>query len=146
MGIPEHTSGYSLKKLVVSLVLIAIGVFVMAVLITLGADALCVRDSTRWLPPYPGSEIVEERFTFLRMWGVGQTTQVLYTADNINTVRQWYFEQDTENSRGGNARGGLATVNWQLSEPEDREGTVITLQSSCAHELDLSPFGISRAG
>lgn len=144
MSIPEHTQAYSLKGCLTIFALIMLGIVVLVVGATLGFDQACVSAGETWLPGYPGAELVEERYSFLRMFGAGTSRRVLYTPDDELTVRRWYQESDNANSANNASRGG-ASFRVQLQEAAGG-GTNIIMHFECAKELDLSPFGIGRGG
>lgn len=144
MDIPEHTTPYSWRGCLFTMVAIVVGIFACSLTVNVVVDGACVDGATTWLPDYPEAALIEESYTFIRMWGIGTSRRVLFTEDDVLDVRSWYRQSDTENSRA-NARRGGANVNWRADEAEGG-GTVITLVSQCARELDLSVFGLGGGG
>lgn len=144
MAIPEHTRAYTLKGCALTFVLIMAGITALTILATLGFDKACSDAGKTWLPTYPGAELVEESYSFLRMFGIGTSRRVLFSSDDYLDVRRWYQDSDIENSRNNASRGG-ATFNV-LAQEANGGGTDIIITFECAKELDLSPFGIGRGG
>lgn len=134
MEYPAHESRYSNKGCAVAMVLSVIGIFVCAVAIYIAADVSCVRDANTWLVDYPGAELVSEEYTFLRPFGIGVTTRILYTPDPQTQVGMWYRSRDREiNVEQGLSRNiGVAQMRWTASPATDRDGTIIRLYSECA--------------
>ncbi len=128
------------KGCLLSIVLIIMGIFSLVVLITVVVDGECESGGRYWLPAYPEAELIEEDYSFIRMWGIGESYRVFFTPDDTNTVRRWYQQSDRANVDEFRDRGG-ATLGWRLRQGEDG-GTHITLYSECAKTLDLSPLGI----
>jgi len=144
MDLPEGAQVRSPRGCLVTLALIMVGIFVLIVLVNVAVDNACARGAQNWLPAYPGSEVVSEDYTFLRLWGIGTSQQVLYSEDDVETVDDWYRAWNRQKGAEFASRGGAQMV-WDVEEA-DNGGTTITLFSTCAEELDLSPLGIGNAG
>ncbi len=134
MEYPAHESRYSNRGCAVAMVLSVIGIFVCAVAIYIAADVSCVRDANTWLVDYPGAELVSEDYTFLRPFGIGVTTRILYTTDPQTQVGMWYRNRDQAlNIEQGLSRNtGIAQMRWTAAPAQDRDGTYIRLYSECA--------------
>src|SRR5687767_9731830 len=93
------------------------------------ADQVCVSNAKTWIPRYPGSKVIEEEYGFVRPFGMGTTSQVLYSEDDENTIRQWYGATRRAAGRDG-AKRGFNAVSWRV-EPADSGGSYIYLNSKC---------------
>lgn len=100
-------------------------------------DISCVAAANEWLPDYPDAELVEETYSFLRPWGVGETTRILYSPDAPFDVSIWYREGDRERSdEGKSPTDGPARMRWFVRETEDG-GSTILLTSNCSSGIVL---------
>ncbi|MBC7870991.1 MAG: hypothetical protein H7Y09_09155 [Chitinophagaceae bacterium] len=101
-------------------------------------DNSCVSSANTWLPDYAGSQLVSEEHSWLRPFGIGETTRILYTTNAFDTVSRWYTRQDILNESQGKSRDGqIAQLRWATGRDQNTDGTVIALVSRCAPELAL---------
>ena len=131
----------SIRRLVLSLTLIVVGIIVLAVLLLAAIDGQCASEINTWLPVYPGATLVSEEHDYFRPRAMGRTTGAYYTPDDSATVRRWYSEyrraltEGRYNEANPNApmeAGSAATVRFDLRPAEDG-GTIIILRSECAY-------------
>lgn len=144
MDHPQTLQINSPKGCLVSISLILVGIVALVLLVNALVDNACARGARNWLPYYPGAEVISEDYTFVRMWGIGTSQQVLYSTDDLDTVEDWYQDWNRQQGLAFADRGG-AQMAWNVDEA-DSGGTTITLRSQCARSLDLSPIGIGNAG
>lgn len=128
------------RTYLLALILISFGICGLTTATTYFYDSACRAGGNNWLPVYPNSQLVEERYSFLTMYGIGITRREFYTEDHYLDVRRWYQDQNTIAGRENKSRGGAA-MRYRADELEEG-GTQILLLSECAKELDLSEFGI----
>lgn len=122
-----------------STLLMLIGVFGCMGTLYVVADNSCVQAANLWLPDYPGSRLVSQEQTWLRAFGIGETTRILYTTDDAEQVRRWYYQEDiTKGSAGQSRDRNIAVLRWTVSPESQTGGALIRLFSSCAPELALS--------
>lgn len=111
-----------------------VGTFLCIGSLALAIDGSCVRDANRWLVDYPDSEVVTEDYNFLRPFGLGETTRILYTPDPVRDVRLWYNRHNTElSAQGYNRSSGQARMIWRANADPERNGTRIFLYVDCAN-------------
>lgn len=126
------------KSCMASMILIPIGILLLSVLIGISVDVICTREADLWLAHYPGAEVVSEEYNFIRPFGIGVTTRVLHTSEEIDIVRPWYIERDRENIRNAiYPNRQVAAHDWTVEERQDGGGTRITLHLQCADGLVL---------
>lgn len=136
----DHASGTpgsatSARGCLVSWLAIAFGVFLCSGTIYVASDVSCASNAHLWLVDYPGSQLVSQEHSFIRPWGIGETTRVLLSPDPPRDVRMWYNRRDSDLARQGNEkRGGLGTLSWRVSESQEG-GSLIVLHSNCANVL-----------
>jgi hypothetical protein len=96
-------------------------------------DGQCKSSAGLWLEDYPGSTVVGESHSFLRPFGIGETTRILYVTDAPSRVRGWYLERDGLRFRARHTRPSAANhrLEWSVTQADDRVGSVITLYSVC---------------
>lgn len=140
----DYQRRYPARGCALTMGLIIVGVFALAMILTLVVEQGCENVGESWLPTYPNAEVVSERYTFLQIYGIGTTQRSLYSPDDHTDVRRWYNDQQNAASREGVGRGSAQFV-ARINEAEDG-GTTIDIYFECAPELDLSPFGIGRGG
>ena len=109
--------------------LFLIGVGFLVVMIV-GTDQLCYSDTVSRQPLYPGAEIVDVEYTFLRARGFGTTRMTLWTPDDFDTVNEWKREQNLELLRAEKFRG-LASTGWDVQPDPDSNGSLLMYFSSC---------------
>lgn len=114
-----------------SLVTIVLGGFLFVLLFVLLMDQACYHDITSRQMMYPGAEIVFEDYDFLRLRGMGNTTLVLQTEDDEETLKQWMRERNLELLRAERYRG-LAALTWGVQPVKEGvpEGRLV-YASSC---------------
>jgi hypothetical protein len=137
---------YSYRGCFVSMLLIIVAVFVIMTLIMLRTDYVCTRQAGLWTHVYPGATVVEESYSYLQMWGIGDSVRVLTSDEAATRVRMWYVDQDTEVSKAtGKSRiGTLGTFATRISDNPD--GSLIVQSFECVPEFDFSPYGIGGGG
>jgi hypothetical protein len=129
---------YSWRTCLATMVIIPVAVMIVVVLLYIVIDNICVAEADRWLPVYPGAELVSESHEFVRPFGIGITTRVLYTSDPTSTVFGWYANyQRMTATEGHQQRRQLTIVRWTVDEAPDEDGTLITLYQQCADNLVL---------
>ncbi|MDX1992326.1 MAG: hypothetical protein SF029_08055 [bacterium] len=142
MGFAENMPGRQVgwQGCLISSVVILLGIVVLIVGIYIAIDASCVASAEDWLPDYPGSTFVEQDYSWLRAFGIGETQRILYSSDEVEQVRRWYFERDLAKGNAGASRGGVAALGWAMTAHPD-DGTTIILSSVCARELAVGGRG-----
>ena len=134
----DRRSSLSPKGCLLFLLISIMGVFLCMVTVYAGVEYSCQRDATQWLVDYPGSELVEEEYSWLRPFGIGRTVRTLYSIDARTDVNRWYSQYRLELDREGKVlNDGFATMRWQIANASDGEGTSIRLSSECALDLVL---------
>ena len=98
--------------------------------IILVADLQCSADIEGWAPLYPNAEAVKVNYDLFRPRALGQTTLVMESPDDVETVKQFYRDNilevlDAERSRG------LAWADWRVQPLETGAGSRIILISAC---------------
>lgn len=119
---PKRTPAWKALLILFGSVLLFLGALVFA------ADEVCRTNIASRLPLYPGAEIVGDEYNFLRSRAMGITRMTLRTADDEETVRQWFRDLTLELLERGEFRG-MAVINWQIA-PSD-EGTLIHIYTEC---------------
>lgn len=122
-----HTT---VRATLISVALIAVGVAALATLVMGVIDRQCAADIERWLPLYPGAEVVSEQHTFLRARGMGETALTLHTPDGRQAVNRWY-QDNTQRQAELDPNRGAATNRLRLADAPGG-GTLIHLDSECA--------------
>lgn len=134
----DRGSPLSLRGCLLFLVISLIGVFLCVIVVYAGAEYACERDAKRWLVDYPGSQLVEEEYSWLRPFGIGRTVRTLYTTDARVDVSRWYTEHSIElDQEGKSLEDSYPTMRWRLTNVPDDGGTSIQLFSECALDLVL---------
>jgi hypothetical protein len=123
--------GTNIRRLVISLILILIGVVACTVATFVGIDAVCRNDVETWLPVYPGAELVEQTYDFVRPHAMGKTTSRYFTPDDPQTVRLWYADTMQEIGKEHTSRGIASTRHFVREAPDG--GSIIQLSSECAY-------------
>jgi len=115
-----------------------LGTLACVSVIYIAVDTSCVSSANTWLPDYSGSQLVSEEHSWLRSFGIGETTRILYTTDTSGIVSRWYTRQDILNESQGKSRDGqIAQLRWAVGRDQNTDGAVIALVSRCAPELAL---------
>lgn len=105
---------------------------------TLALDALCYNVLSQRLPIYPGAEITLERYSFLRRFGMGETIMILESADEYETVRNWYSRASASLSMRVRQDNTLTLfysftrAAASVTRAEDGTGSQIVLSGACA--------------
>ena len=131
----------SLKRTLLSIIFIVVGIFVCSISMVVGIDSYCASDIDKWLPIYPDAELVDaDEEGFFRPRAMGITEQIYYTEDEAADVRRWYTDYRRELTQGSynannsnSAVAGIATTNYRISEDRENGGTVIVTFSECAY-------------
>lgn len=127
----DRTHGHTtIRGTVIGAGLILVGIAVLLTIVIGLIDQRCAADTDRWMPLYPGAEIVSQRYTFLRARGMGETQMTLRTPDDQQTVSNWYM-QHTQSEANIDPDRGLATTSVRVVEHPDG-GAQISLFSECA--------------
>lgn len=131
----------SVRRLMLSLMLIVVGIAVLAVLLLAAIDYQCGSEIDRWLPIYPGAVLLEETHDYFRPRAMGRTNAEYYTPDDRDAVLRWYSEYRRNltsgqyNEANPNARlesRSVATVRYTVRAADDG-GTIIITYSECAY-------------
>ncbi|MEQ8672229.1 MAG: hypothetical protein RLP44_01265 [Aggregatilineales bacterium] len=125
-------SGYSLRGCFTMVVVFLVGITFCMGSVLIAADVSCVSNASTWLPEYPDAELVSQDYTMVRAFGIGETTRILYTEEDLGVVRRWYQDTITDLAVEGKSRVGVARSNWRVTEPEDGNGSLIILAQDCA--------------
>ncbi len=134
-GDPGYSRVYTWRTWFMFLVIIFVIFSVCGMTVYVGLDVSCYNDAQKWLPDYPDAELVNESHTFVRAFGVGETTRILYTTDDQQTVYDWYFDHDQANNVTGARRDdGIGFMRWTVAE-NDGGGTQIVLYSECSSDI-----------
>lgn len=142
-------SGASEQRGVSAGLLPLIGVVMLAVIlvsagVTLAFDRRCAAQAAVLLPPYPNATLEEQSFTFLRLYGVGLSSQTFSTPDDAASVRRFYSDVSRMAAANPLLRRRTIEINRQISTLSTG-GSRIQFDAVCARALDLSPLGISLA-
>jgi hypothetical protein len=118
---------------------ITLGILICTFSVYVAVDVSCTGDAGRWLPDYPGAEVVSQTYSWLRPFGIGETIRVLYSPDSRRDVVNWYADRDQARVDRGDARdGGPALMRWAIVPPANgASGSTIILTSVCSPELRL---------
>jgi hypothetical protein len=112
------------------LLLMLVVVLVFLGTLVFGADEMCRRDIAERQPLYPGAEIIETDYNFLRPRAMGTTHLTLLAPDDTETVRAWIRETNLRLLRAERFRG-LANTMWEVYPNPEGEGTLMRYYSSC---------------
>lgn len=100
-----------------SLIMIASALIFVAAIILIG-DLKCAYDvEDWWMPLYPNGETVDVEYDFLRPRAWGATTVTMTTADDVETVKQFY--RDTRLFTLKNKTKGIAAGDSRVLTLED---------------------------
>ncbi len=134
----QHESTYTTRGCFIVMIMIFVGIFACGAVFYVAVDTSCVGDADLWMRDYPNSSLQAETYTFLRPFGIGQTTRVLISPDPINAVRAWYMARDKRLIEAGNVKNrGYARMTYLLNNAPDDDGTIIALVSNCAQGLSI---------
>jgi len=123
--------------------LITVLVFVFGILfcttsVYVITDEACQNTASRWLPDYPNSQVTQEEHSWIRPFGIGVTTRILYTTDRRVDVIRWYADYETALSQQGHTRDrGAAVLSHWIHDAPNGEGTIIEMHSQCNPEMAL---------
>ena len=127
----------TLKWFVILTTLILFSTFACIIFLYIAVNQSCMNAAADWLPTYPGAEVVSEEYTWLKPFGIGDTTRIIYTTDGRQDVLGWYAENDNMLEDEGYKRAsGFANLYWRLSSASEG-GTNVRLISQCAPALVL---------
>ena len=127
----------SIRWFVIISILIFASTFICIFITAIAVDRSCSNAAADWLPTYPGAEVISEEYTWLRPFGIGDTTRILYTPDSRQDVLSWYAGNDRAlEEKGYHRTDGHANLYWRLGSPAGG-GTTIRLISQCAPALVL---------
>jgi hypothetical protein len=119
----------------------AVGCLVLSALVLLclgstmfAVDRVCSDGLTGRMPIYPNAEVLWQRYTFLRPFGMGRTAMELRTEDAYRDVLGWYARTTGLNAKTyGDTLGFRVTrVEWNVSPAQDGAGSIIYLVGTCA--------------
>jgi hypothetical protein len=132
----EWRGGYG-KGCLLAILAMMVGTAVCGSGVYYAVEHNCRVNAETWLVDYPGAELVREEHTFMRRFGIGETTRILYTPDDRITVLGWYSEHEIALGEQGHSRSNtMADLSWTF-RPTDNGGTQINLYSSCNPEMAL---------
>lgn len=126
----DQATGCTLQYLILSIIIIILATVVCVVSTVAYIDYDCAKNGKKWLPLYPGSEIIQEKQGYFRRYGFGETILVLHTPDDNNTVRKWYITQQRKN-RLKYRSSGLAETDWAVIRTPNEAGTTVILTLGC---------------
>lgn len=121
---------YTPRTVVLSLFGILFGVFLCFGGTLVVIDNVCAQNAAEYLLYYPNAEVASEDYTFVRAWGMGETTVVLETDDSTIRVLDWY----RDNRPTIQPVNLLATMDQTVRRDDATGGTRIVLTSECAWE------------
>ncbi|MEQ8674545.1 MAG: hypothetical protein RLP44_11330 [Aggregatilineales bacterium] len=134
-GDPGYKRVYTWRMWVAFMVIIFAIFCICGATVYVGLDVSCYNDAQKWLPDYPDAELLSEDYTFIRAFGVGETTRILFTTDDEDTVEDWYFNRDqTTNATGARRDDGIGFMRWTVREA-GWGGTQIVLYSECSSDI-----------
>jgi hypothetical protein len=94
-------------------------------------EVMCTHEMNKFMIPYPGAEVTEIDYNFLRAKGVGRTIYYMETEDDPLLVQGWYGKLSGETARERN----LTRVRFSARYNEDRTRTNIVIAASCIAPL-----------
>ncbi len=100
------------------------GIFVFSL------DEVCRANIAMRQPLYPNAEVITTEYSLLRPRAMGITRLTLATADDAETVRQWFRDLTIDLLQKGEFRG-IASLNYHVRENPEGEGSLIDLYSEC---------------
>jgi hypothetical protein len=119
------------REIIASFAGILIGIVACMGAGTLGYDQGCVVGADNYLPVYPNAELVSSEYDSFRPFGIGSTVRVYYSDDPVQVVRDWYVEERTQAARDAKPRGLGNYAYRAVLDPNDGDGTQISLLSDC---------------
>jgi hypothetical protein len=104
--------------------------FACIAMLLISVDYVCNSNIEQWAPYYPDATVISVEHDFIRARGIGTSRVTLASADDAETVRQFYRDNtlalmQTEQTRG------LASTHWNVEENPEGSGSIITLYSEC---------------
>lgn len=126
----DFSTGCTFRYLILSLAIIMLSTLLCTLSTIAYIDYNCVHNGERWLPLYPGAQILQENDGYFRRFGFGDTMLVLYTLDDNNTVRKWYMEHSRQ-ARMHYRTSGLAETDWAVILTPGQAGSTIVLTQHC---------------
>lgn len=138
MEYAPHESSYTRRGCFIVILMIIVGIFACGGIFYVAVDVSCVADANLWLRDYPNSRLERQTYTFVRPFGIGNTTRILYSPDPVSAVRSWYMARDKRLIEAGEVKNrGYARVTYLLNDAPNSDGTVIALVSNCANGLSV---------
>lgn len=117
---------------------IPLGVFVLGLIFYISMHFGCRSSFDTWVIDYPNAEFVEDEYSWLMPYSIGETVRVLYSPDAPAVVRRWYNAEYRALEDDGHIRSyGAGRVNWQVVTAEDGEGSIIYIFCSCSPRMAL---------
>lgn len=116
-----------------TLTLITVGIILCIVAVLGIVDQGCVDAANDWIPYYPNATIIKEEYTYLRPFGIGNTSVELRSPDSRSTVFRWYIDHISEVSKEQSRSQLIAELDWQVTENADGTSTIM-LSSFCFSE------------
>ncbi|GAB1420938.1 hypothetical protein MASR2M15_10660 [Anaerolineales bacterium] len=110
---------------------IFVAVILCSIVTSLTIDYACNSEIERWLPIYPGAELIQNQNDFLRPRAMGYTYQTYQTEDETQVVRDWYRETMRQVGRDSSSRA-ISSTRYRILENPDGPGTWIKMSSECA--------------
>ena len=127
-----------IKRLIVSMFLITMGVILAIVALVAVIDIQCSNDSYYWMPIYPNAELIETtQQGYVRVRGMGITEQSYFSTDSVEEVREWYRLYRRELTSGQHADNpdtaiqGFGTNLYTASPAVDGLGSIISYYTEC---------------
>lgn len=113
-----------------TIIMVCAAVLFIAIIILL-ADIKCGYDIENWWAPlYPNGETVSVEYDLFRARALGETTWVMESADDVETVKQFYRNKRLETLDAGKTRG-LAWTESFVQPLENSPGSRIIIRSAC---------------
>ncbi len=129
----EHNnSTYTPRGCLLMMGVLSLGVLGCISVLLVSIDVSCHNAAQVELVDYPGSELVSEEWSLLRPFGLGETTRILYSADESREVRIWYQQYRTRLSADGQIGRSIANLRFRVEDASGGEGSTIVLYSDCA--------------
>ena len=113
-----------------TLILIGSAAIFLAAILLL-ADIKCAYDIENWWAPlYPNGETVDVQYDLFRPRALGVTKWIMVSADDVETVKQFYRDTRLATLRAEKTRG-LAWADSFVQPLENGEGSRIIISSAC---------------
>lgn len=129
---------YPWRGCFLTMLLIPVGVVILGLIFYVSVHLTCRKDFDRWVMNYPNAEIVEEDYSWLMPYSIGETVRVLYSPDPAADVRRWYNAQSRALFDEGHSRAGnTGEVNWRIVDADDDQGSLIYIFCTCSPRMAL---------